>query len=1468
VRPLPPFLLLIGLMQPAVAATDILGNHAPLKPPMFYQVPSVDAERVRQGGDTIGTAWIIPGLPFTDTGTTCGYSNDYDEVCPYAGSTSPDVVYTFTPVSNDTINVYLCTSSYDTKVYVYANSVGNLIACNDDACGAQSYQSRIDALALLAGTPYYIVVDGYNGACGAYSLSVSSRGPCVTCPPGAIQEAEPACGPNYQDTFNGGCNSVPHSFQMIDDSGTGRADVCGKSGTYLSSEGETRDTDWYEVYGTDQIMSATARGEFPMQLVLVWDTYCPPPASGYEVNQAEQCSTAMVSRYIPKYQAVWIWVGPSVFTGVSCESDYLLTITGFTDGCQVTPDSLDFGRVPVGSVADRSFVIKNTTSTTLSGTISESCDAYTIVSGSGFYSLMPGDSVSVLVRFAPQAEGSYPCSIGTGNGVVCGGVACTGVGLGVFSDIGAGLAGLSSSSIAWGDYDNDGDLDILLTGATTGSGDPLSRVYRNDGGVFTDVNAGLPGVYRGSVAWGDYDNDGDLDILLTGSATGLGRISRVYRNDGGIFTDINAGLPGVNDGAVAWADYDNDGDLDILLTGSASGLGSISQVYRNDAGIFTDIGAGLTGVANSMVAWGDYDNDGDLDLVLSGIANAQSFPQAHLYRNDQGTFTEVNTGLPGVADGSLAWGDYDGDGELDLALSGYTTSTTPYIASIFHNAGGQLSDIGAGLPGTRYGATAWADYDSDGDLDLLLIGSVQDGPYRIARVYRNTGGTFTDIGAGLPGVSGSATAWGDCDNDGLLDILLCGYTGLERITRIYRNNTPTAGTPPTAPSALSAQIAGNAVTFHWNASTDGQTPVAGLSYNLRVGNTPGGSEICSPMSDAASGYRRVVQSGNAQQRTSWTMNLPSGASTIYWSVQAVDGSFEGSAFATEQIVTPLFSETVSGLPDIYWGGAAWGDYDSDGDLDVLLAGWTGQERITRIYRNDGGTFTDIDAGLPGVCWGAMAWGDYDGDGDLDVLLTGSTDTGRISRIYRNDGGTFIDIGAGLTGVWPGTVAWGDYDNDGDLDILLAGDPGTGYITRVYRNDGNDTFTDVIALQGVTNCSCAWGDYDNDGDLDILIMGESGVGYITRIYRNTNGAFADIGAGLAGAYLGSVAWGDYDSDGDLDILMTGNDGTANLTKIYRNDGGVFTDVGVDLPAVSSGSTASWGDYDNDGDLDILLTGYWQTGPVSRVYRNDAGSFADSRTALPAVWSSSATWGDYNNDGKLDILLTGQTGTGCLTRIYRSNVLAANTPPNPPGDLAVYEVGDDLLFSWAPATDAQTPSAGLTYNLRIGATPGNSEVMPAMASSQTGYRRVVQLGNMGHRRAWMVHVPTDSCYWSVQAVDGAFAGSAFAPEQMLLVMAGVGGEAALETALLRVVPNPTSNGISVYFALAQDLPSRMEVFDLTGRRIWSWQDAGAGKGLHVVRWDGRDDTGRPVGSGTYYLRFVTPQRSWSRSVLLLR
>lgn len=210
----------------------------------------------------------------------------------------------------------------------------------------------------------------------------------------------------------------------------------------------------------------------------------------------------------------------------------------------------------------------------------------------------------------------------------------------VFYEVPADLIDLSQSKVSWGDYDNDGDLDIILIGeADTGI---VSRIYRDDGNdVFTEISASLIGVRTGSISWGDYDNDGDLDLLLIGY-NGTSRDTRLYRNDGNdVFSEVvQANLTNVFRSSSAFGDYNNDGLLDILLTGDRLLYGR-SYLYKNNgADIFKIVKSELTGIKNGSAIFGDYDSDGDLDIFLCGGG------QVGLYRNDNiDKFTLIQTNM-------------------------------------------------------------------------------------------------------------------------------------------------------------------------------------------------------------------------------------------------------------------------------------------------------------------------------------------------------------------------------------------------------------------------------------------------------------------------------------------------------------------------------------------------------------------------------------------------------------------------------------------------------------------------------------------------------------------------------------------------------------------------------------------------------------------------------------------------------
>lgn len=459
-----------------------------------------------------------------------------------------------------------------------------------------------------------------------------------------------------------------------------------------------------------------------------------------------------------------------------------------------------------------------------------------------------------------------------------------------------------------------------------------------------------------------------------------------------------------------------------------------------------------------------------------------------------------------------------------------------------------------------------------------------------------------------------------------------------------------------------------------------------------------------------------------------------GNGTVWYSMAANTGAERngsvwvgGRPFTVRQ--SGWLNDIGAELIGVRGSSAAWGDYDKDGDLDILITGYKdGIGGITRLYRNDGGgAFTSVTTTLTGAYYGSAAWGDYDADGDLDILITGyNTDAGGgVAKVYRNDAGTFTDIGAALTGTSSGSGAWGDCDGDGDLDVLLTGWDGLASIARVYRNDGGGVFTDVAAgLTGVHAGRAAWGDYDADGDLDILLAGRSSAGPVAKVYRSDGGnVFTEVAAGLTGVEFSAVAWGDYDKDGDLDVLLAGRTaGDSDVSKVYRNDGGVFTDIQAGLAPVEDGAVV-WADYDNDGDLDILLNGLAPSTGFASLYRNDGGGvFTDMKLHLAGTQGSIAC-GDYDSDGDLDILITGAQGSFDVSKVYR-----AGTSPG-----AFFTLNPCRLVDTRSAPSRLGGPALAAGAERVFAVFGQCGI-PATARAVSVNLTVTQATTAGHLRAY--------------------------------------------------------------------------------------------------------------------------------------
>jgi hypothetical protein len=250
-------LLMTALIVLVLGGTALADGASWLRDKPAAPVAPAMVQGERSGGENVDDAVVISALPFSDSGNTCAAVDDYDAAC-YAESTSPDVVYAFTPASDMTVTIDLCGSSYDTKVFVLDAGL-EPIACSDDTyyafddpCGV--YNASLEFLALDGGMLYYIVVDGWGGDCGLYELVMDETIPCaIDCPAGAMLENEPPMQDTY-DQFNAGCYSDwndPEPY-ILSTPGTVDAVICGENGFYHIPDGMGYDHDWWSVIVGDQ----------------------------------------------------------------------------------------------------------------------------------------------------------------------------------------------------------------------------------------------------------------------------------------------------------------------------------------------------------------------------------------------------------------------------------------------------------------------------------------------------------------------------------------------------------------------------------------------------------------------------------------------------------------------------------------------------------------------------------------------------------------------------------------------------------------------------------------------------------------------------------------------------------------------------------------------------------------------------------------------------------------------------------------------------------------------------------------------------------------------------------------------------------------------------------------------------------------------------------------------------------------
>ena len=892
------------------------------------------------------------------------------------------------------------------------------------------------------------------------------------------------------------------------------------------------------------------------------------------------------------------------------------------------------------------------------------------------------------------------------------------------------LQGAPGGGVNFVDFDGDGWDDMTLA---TAAGDSIF-FYKNINGTFQKIPSLVAHTEESKhVLWVDYDNDEDLDLYVT---TYEGT-NRLYKNKGNLVMEdvtIDAGLlqDSLRHFGAAWGDYNRDGWLDLYYSERktlTSGTTNKNRLFKNNAdGTFTE----TTFTANAAdenklpfcSAFFDYDNDKWPDIYIS---NDKFPPNTLLRNNSDGTFMDVSTPTQSgivISAMCVTVGDYDNDADQDLYITniadGNVLLQNDEVSGINYFTD-VSSTANVGFYGTAWGSN-FLDADNDQKLDLYVSGAVVGTTTPSSTFYKNEGnGVFSQNFTGFQGdtVQSYCNAVGDFNQDGFPDIMVSNFAPYP--SQLWQN---AGGNHNFLKIKLKGVLSNR----------------QGVGSKIEVFT---GSEYQMRYTHCGIGYMgqnsttEIIGLGNHTIADSIKITWTTGHVDVLLQVdenqvlEVVEGSTTSGNIDVDSdvvIVSPPTNEFhfVEGQDsaminhyfshDIFMGGgAAFFDYDNDGDDDVYI---TSGLNMDHFYENNGdGTFEDksLWVGLLGTQYyytHGVVVGDVDNDGFKDVFVTtkqSNIETYGKNFLFRNNGnGTFTDIWNQIQDkdkAQSVSAVFTDYNLDGLLDIyvinyvestgfttdangIINGYAHECFVNTFYKNLGNGQFEEVAEVLHIDDDGCSLAvvstDYDNDGDMDIYIANDFGE-FIepNKMYKNINvdsmqfyNEIAPVIDADIAMYGMGIAVGDVDQDLDLDYYIT----NFGKNVFLRNDGDNFTNI---TDATGAGDewinnsdslfSISWGtaflDVDNDSDLDLYVANGFVPSPAflpsnihmnDKLYLNEGNmQFTDTDTTYGIqnkFTSRGMAYSDYDNDGDLDIMTVVLNvpinGTGWKTILYRN------------------------------------------------------------------------------------------------------------------------------------------------------------------------------------------------------------------------
>ena len=835
--------------------------------------------------------------------------------------------------------------------------------------------------------------------------------------------------------------------------------------------------------------------------------------------------------------------------------------------------------------------------------------------------------------------------------------------------------GVEDGKVSWGDYDQDGDMDLALMGqASTGT---ITNVYINNNGVFENTNQNFTKYIGGDIEFVDVNQDGWLDVAVAGNSPD-GRKAELYINQEGAFFELmeDYQVEGLSQSDMEWGDLDNDGDPDLIIAGIDKDNNFRTYYYTN-LGNFNFLNEGLfydTGVINGEIDIVDADQDGDNDLFTNGTGGSVGNQWVHrrgfensYYRegyDEEGQNNDNSFNVDvGLADGNTIYADVDGDGELDYLTMGYQDANKSSVKSYSN-----LNAL-ANLPLLMNVDFDFADYNNDGQSDLIIAGEDPNSGEAVTKLYTTFPAYFgssygiVESDLTIQGLRKSSTDWIDYDNDGDLDLFLTGLddSGLAKAFLYKAENTNNLNTAPNKIANLTATHDGlGTVEFKWDVPTDNIS--TRFRYDIKIGTTSGGTDIIYANSNATTGSTLInIPSLSTINNREVILN----PGTYFASVQAIDGGNRGGAFSDEITFTI--------------------DYD-----------WK--------LLNLGGI---IDRRLRPAESSQLGFLDIDGDGDKDLVSTNVGTQGMEQKpinIYVFDNEVFVPVKQ-FFDHGESTFEFGDFNKDGQNDLIVAVEEDGGtrihmlLNTRILDDDRPDTWRDYFYefnpfaegsdnfLNSTYNLKFAIKDLDNDGFVEIIVAGQSSkitseattimkmVSVIPKDGNETTGfdgfeltdPVSVVGDDkLSNLSFASYDFGDVDNDGDFDFIISGYSFDGYKTILFENkrkvdENGVvvqpievyFEEKENDFVSVKQGTT-DFVDFDADGKLDILFSGQSASGDLVKAYKatSDDGvvTYSDMNVGLPAVRDGRFVFGDFDSNGYSDVVYSGTvSGQGKITKM---------------------------------------------------------------------------------------------------------------------------------------------------------------------------------------------------------------------------